>query len=738
MYLKKKKSSDILKALFIIANIVLFSQSVIAASLDCTNVTTLNCGQQINGHTQNGHSNVSQYCNVAGMGGPEIVYKFSTNQTFDITLRLSNVNPQGSALIFFLLNCDETSCLEYSPSLIQLTGVPPGEYFIVVDSETGRTSSYTLEMQCQALPLDCSNPINLNCGQSIQGDTRSGKDYVPQYSCTTLPMTGREYVHRLTVNEYSALDIVLNNVAAGIDLTVLLLQPCSAHNCLEWGDDSIHFEPALPGEYYIVVDGKNATDVGTYGLHVDCVAITPPPTPTSTPTVSLPTATPTPDTDVPQPPTGLVATVYTDYIALDWDDNTETDLDGYTVYRQSDVNTGFVPIVYLGKVSKYDDHFVQPSVNYLYYVTARDLSGNESNQSNSVSAKLDTTPPLPPQSLRAVIANQAINLSWQRNNEPDLSGYRIYRKTHTDTSFRKLSSLQQSTYYQDYNILPDIQFSYAVTGVDISGNESGFSNIVSEAYDVTGPQIYLAGYWDTRISSAFGGRLTFMAYVVEPPQNFPKLPVTVEIYVNGIASGVFLKDDGAGGDLVAGDDVYTLNALIGPGVPEGDYLLDLIASDAQKNKSNTWFHFTVEGKVNNYTPRRFSWLNEYQGTICRPLNEYPRLPASAPIVMMGGYWDTKVSSRNGGKLKILAYVSDPDGRNDIARVSLYYGGEDTGAQLFDDGANGDFGVHDGLYGFTFNLDSAGILPSGEYFFSIVAEDHSGVRSTEFPYLVVLP
>jgi len=90
------------------------------------------------------------------------------------------------------------------------------------------------------------------------------------------------------------------------------------------------------------------------------------------------------DTTPPEAPTGLVATATGSYsIDLDWDDNTEPDLAGYKVYR--DTVSGFTPdggnFVADATSSLYSDTGLTATTTYYYRVTAVDNSSNESDPS---------------------------------------------------------------------------------------------------------------------------------------------------------------------------------------------------------------------------------------------------------------------------------------------------------------------------------------------------------------------
>jgi len=95
------------------------------------------------------------------------------------------------------------------------------------------------------------------------------------------------------------------------------------------------------------------------------------------------------DTIPPTMPTGLIATAGDGGVNLDWADNTEGDLAGYTVYRAT-TPSGPYSTASAGLVgfSQFSDNGLTNGTTYYYVVTASDLSGNES----AVSAEADATP----------------------------------------------------------------------------------------------------------------------------------------------------------------------------------------------------------------------------------------------------------------------------------------------------------------------------------------------------------
>ena len=89
----------------------------------------------------------------------------------------------------------------------------------------------------------------------------------------------------------------------------------------------------------------------------------------------------------PEPPTNLYGTPGDGTVALDWDDNSESDLDGYNVYHSATSGAGYVMLNgSLLNDSNYTDNDVNNGTTYYYVVTATDTSGNESDYSDESSA----------------------------------------------------------------------------------------------------------------------------------------------------------------------------------------------------------------------------------------------------------------------------------------------------------------------------------------------------------------
>ncbi len=91
------------------------------------------------------------------------------------------------------------------------------------------------------------------------------------------------------------------------------------------------------------------------------------------------------DVEPPSAPTGLTAITGEANVPLDWNDNSESDLAGYNVYRSTTSDSNYSKLnSSLLSDSNYTDNNIPHDTTYYYVVTAVDANSNESNHSNEV------------------------------------------------------------------------------------------------------------------------------------------------------------------------------------------------------------------------------------------------------------------------------------------------------------------------------------------------------------------
>ena len=213
----------------------------------------------------------------------------------------------------------------------------------------------------------------------------------------------------------------------------------------------------------------------------------------------------------PQSPEGLrgeASDSHPGTITLEWDDSAESDIFGYAVYVSRSSNGPFVRQAWLLSDSAYADGFgtggfqtrpyygdrgATDGASYYYTVAAINSWGLESPKSAVLRVpSQDFTPPEPPSGLSVEVADRSpdfetlsAQLSWNASPSADLSGYRVYRQGEEGPR-SPVTALLFAPEFEDRTLPQEGEFSYSVTAIDLSGNESDWSNISPEPLDFFG------------------------------------------------------------------------------------------------------------------------------------------------------------------------------------------------------------------------------------------------------------
>lgn len=188
-------------------------------------------------------------------------------------------------------------------------------------------------------------------------------------------------------------------------------------------------------------------------------------------------ATPTNDPP-PSAPTNLVATAGYGFVALDWDDNPEPDIQTYRIYRAT-VSGGPYTEIDNDDPSEFVDNSVVNGTWYYYVVTAVDLGNKESGYSNQVSARPgDVVAPAAPTGLVAYPMAGGAYLDWDDNSEPDLQSYRVYIAPTSGGPYDEVDSDDPSEWLMS-GLTNGTTYYFVVTAIDSWYNESAFSNEAS-------------------------------------------------------------------------------------------------------------------------------------------------------------------------------------------------------------------------------------------------------------------
>ncbi|NAZ88340.1 hypothetical protein GTR00_19935, partial [Kineococcus sp. T90] len=178
------------------------------------------------------------------------------------------------------------------------------------------------------------------------------------------------------------------------------------------------------------------------------------------------------DRTAPAAPGALTATATAGGVELDWADAAEADLAGYVVQRATGTSTSFKALTRTPlTASGFTDTTAVPGTRYTYRVAVLDLSGNTSPYTAVAGTLPDTLAPGAVRSLKAKASSSSVALTWSKNGEDDLAGYRVYRAASADGA-HELIATTTSAKFTDTTAPAGVFSHYRVTAVDTSGNES--------------------------------------------------------------------------------------------------------------------------------------------------------------------------------------------------------------------------------------------------------------------------
>jgi fibronectin type 3 domain-containing protein len=189
------------------------------------------------------------------------------------------------------------------------------------------------------------------------------------------------------------------------------------------------------------------------------------------------------DAEPPSAVTNLSAEVDDLVVTISWTASSSTDVVTYQVYRSTSPGASD-QLAEVGQTTpSYVDSSVATGNKYYYRVTARDGSGNLSDFSGEVSARVDTQAPAIPASLSASGGDQRVDLAWAANTEPDLASYRIFRGLESPPSALINIVAAGTETFADLGLAQGVTYFYRITAIDSTGNESGFSDEASASTD---------------------------------------------------------------------------------------------------------------------------------------------------------------------------------------------------------------------------------------------------------------
>ncbi len=206
----------------------------------------------------------------------------------------------------------------------------------------------------------------------------------------------------------------------------------------------------------------------------------------------------TPDETPPAIPTGLT-TIAQNYkqIDLDWNDNSESDLSHYNVWRSTNPGDPYSQIATVTE-SFYSDTDLSTLTIYYYVVSSVDWRGNESTRSDEFQGTTldlpdDTDPPAPNPAAWTTppytVSSSVISMTAATGS--DLYGpVEYYFEEISDNPGGTDSGWQASSSYTDSELSPGTQYTYRVRMRDDLDNIGGYSSYQSATTDTVTIGVY--------------------------------------------------------------------------------------------------------------------------------------------------------------------------------------------------------------------------------------------------------
>lgn len=148
-----------------------------------------------------------------------------------------------------------------------------------------------------------------------------------------------------------------------------------------------------------------------------------------------------------------------------------------------------------------------------------------------LSVALDVDPPAAPRSLRVTPGDQALTVQWRKASEPDVNRYRVWWDTDGQPPYSGVEEVEGigTTFFAITGLTNGQGYYVAVTAVDFSGNESGYSTQVGDApspgSDATDPTVTLTRPSSLAVYTTTVGSLTVGGNCADNGSNLSRVRV---------------------------------------------------------------------------------------------------------------------------------------------------------------------------------------------------------------------
>lgn len=209
------------------------------------------------------------------------------------------------------------------------------------------------------------------------------------------------------------------------------------------------------------------------------------------------------DISPPRTPHGLQGSpLKGDFVEVTWEENTESDLDGYRLFRSLQSGGIFASVTtdLLKETSYTDDLSNLVLGDTVYYrLDAMDINGNTSPLTKILRvARYDRTPPDAPTLYKALPLPLGVAVAWKYSSSEDVTHHELQRKVKGAPGWETIVTVENyqreqfyyadttqltGTCYVDTEPLERRSYEYQFIAYDKSGNASGSEIIIVRPYD---------------------------------------------------------------------------------------------------------------------------------------------------------------------------------------------------------------------------------------------------------------
>ncbi len=265
----------------------------------CSSDLAVTCGESSTASTDNGSSNLNEYCgsDYTDWSGDEFIFEITPAAEGTVDVVVSNMGGQQLDAFAFTDfgvagNCNKDACVDLSAQTsgtqhLAFYALADETYYVAVDGRGGDHGSFSYAFSC--INEQCATPGTISCGQSVTGDTSGGTNNISAYPGLPWSLLGSDLSYAISVGYDARITAALHVDDGGgtpPDLALVVIADDGNGACLpaeaiavsdyyqdEDGNppEVLSFSVLANTTYYLVVEGLTENDYGGFTLSAECV-----------------------------------------------------------------------------------------------------------------------------------------------------------------------------------------------------------------------------------------------------------------------------------------------------------------------------------------------------------------------------------------------------------------------------------------------------------------------------------